>query len=146
MSDLAQITTHFPPDLNSAAWVNEREWTATARAVYAMFHRIKNQWNPRIDVSMMSQPHPTAQFADALREKREREHGASQTKDSATEKWKNTTATTTTGTNTAAASAATNTTTFHHLPHTTTTSSTSPPPPITTYHHLSPPTQTSPPP
>ena len=47
------------------------------------FHRTKKQGNPRIDVSKMSQPNLMSQFAEAF----EREFGAPQPKDSATEKW-----------------------------------------------------------
>ena len=47
------------------------------------FHRTKKQGNPRIDVSDMSQPNRMSQCADAF----EREFGAAQPKDSATEKW-----------------------------------------------------------
>ena len=47
------------------------------------FHRTKKQGNPRIDVSQMSQPNLMLQFAEAF----EREFGAPQPNDSATEKW-----------------------------------------------------------
>ena len=47
------------------------------------FHRTKKQGNPRIDVSHMSQPNLMSQFAEAF----EREFGAPQPNDSATEKW-----------------------------------------------------------
>ena len=47
------------------------------------FHRTKKQGNPRIYVSKMSQPNLMSQFAEAF----EREFGAPQPKDSATEKW-----------------------------------------------------------
>ena len=46
------------------------------------FHRAKKQGNPRIDVSQMSQPNITLQFAEAF----QREYGAPQPNDSATEK------------------------------------------------------------
>ena len=49
------------------------------------FHRTKKQGNPRIDVSKMSQPILMSQVAEAF----EREFGAPQPKDSATEKWEN---------------------------------------------------------
>ena len=47
------------------------------------FHCTKQQGNPRIDVSNMSQPNFMSQFAEAF----EREFGAPLPKDSATEKW-----------------------------------------------------------
>ena len=47
------------------------------------FHRIKKQGNPCIDVSKMSQPVVVEEFAEAF----EKEIGASQPGDSATEKW-----------------------------------------------------------
>ena len=47
------------------------------------FHRTKKQGNARIDVSKMSQPNLMSQFAEAF----QREFGAPQPKDSATEKW-----------------------------------------------------------
>ena len=47
------------------------------------FHRTKKQGKPRIDVSHMSQPNLMSQFAEAF----EREFGAPQPNDSATEKW-----------------------------------------------------------
>ena len=47
------------------------------------FHRAKKQGNPRIDVSQMSQSNLMLQFAEAF----EREFGAPQPNDSATEKW-----------------------------------------------------------
>ena len=47
------------------------------------FHCTKKQGNPRIDVSKMSPPNIMSQFAEAL----DREIGAPQPNDSATEKW-----------------------------------------------------------